>query len=204
MVIFHTSKLQIFVKYKFWHSYWLLLYVVNHKNIETMKKITLLIAFIGMISLQSCTVNEDPAPIVDNDTIAEVWEYNQNVNFNASNGYSLLLPFPHAIHSSDMILVYRLSGVSNGDDVWKIQPETYYFNDGTLDFGYDFDFTKYDVSIFMHGFDLANVTAQFRTNQVFRVVVVPGYFGKNAANKIDFSNYNAVIKAFKIDESKIK
>ena len=38
-----------------------------------MKKITLLIAFIGMITLQSCTVNE-VQDNVDNDTIAEVFE----------------------------------------------------------------------------------------------------------------------------------
>ena len=44
-----------------------------------MKKITLLIAFIGMIALQSCTVNEENDN-VDNDTIAEVFEL-RNVNF---------------------------------------------------------------------------------------------------------------------------
>jgi hypothetical protein len=44
-----------------------------------MKKITLLIAFIGMIALHGCTVNEENDN-VDNDTIAEVFEL-RNVNF---------------------------------------------------------------------------------------------------------------------------
>jgi len=166
-----------------------------------MKKITLLLAFIGMISLQSCTVNEDRPTPVDNDTISEVFEYT-NVDF-LPNSYSVVLDFPHTIYSSDMVLVYRLSSVYQGADVWKLQPETYYFDDGTLDFGYDFDFTKYDVNVFMHGFDLGGVAAQYRTNQVFRVVVIPAYFGKMAKGKLDLNDYNAVIKAYHIDESKI-
>lgn len=166
-----------------------------------MKKITLLLAFIGMITLQSCTVNEAQPTPIDNDTISEVFEYS-NVNF-VPNSFSALLSFPHTIYSSDMVLVYRLSDIYQGEDVWKLQPETYYFNDGTLDFGYDFDFTKYDVNVFMHGFDLAGVSAEYRNNQVFRVVVIPAYFGKKSLGKIDTNDYNAVIKAYGIDDSKI-
>ena len=50
-----------------------------------MKKITLLIAFIGMITLQSCTVNE-VRDNVDNDTIAEVFEVTRS--FNTGNNFS--------------------------------------------------------------------------------------------------------------------
>ncbi len=167
-----------------------------------MRKITLLLAFIGMISLNSCTVNEVRDTPVDNDTISEVFEVTRS--FTASNNYSNLIVLPHTIYSSDMILVYRLSDVSGGTDVWKMQPETYFFNDGTLDFGYDFDFTQYDVQLFMHGNDLGTVSSSFRTNQVFRIVIIPAYFGKSATNTVDFNDYNAVIKAFNIDDSKIK
>jgi hypothetical protein len=165
------------------------------------KKITLLFAFIGMISLQSCTVNDvQPTPI-DNDTISEVWEYNRS--FTTTNNFSNLITFPHAIYASDMVLVYRLSGVSSGADVWKLLPETYYFGDGTLDFRYDFDFTKYDASIYMDGFDLAGVSSTYRTNQILRIVVIPGYFGNKTAATVDFKNYNAVLKAYNIDDSKV-
>ncbi len=48
-------------------------YLINNIN-HMSKKITLLLAFIGMISLNSCTVNEVTDTPVDNDTISEVWE----------------------------------------------------------------------------------------------------------------------------------
>src|SRR5215218_4580666 len=97
-----------------------------------MKKITLILAVIGMITLGSCSSNDD----VDNDTVAEVFRY-YNVNF-LPNDYSVVLEFPHALYyDSDMVLVYRLSGTFNGEDVWKLLPETYYFDDGTLDLRYD-------------------------------------------------------------------
>ncbi|MDI9256970.1 hypothetical protein [Flavobacterium sedimenticola] len=176
------------------------IYKFPKNNIKVMsKKITLVLAFIGMITLQSCTVNEDNGNGIDNDTIAEVFEYG-NVNF-LPNSYSVVLTFPHSIPSSDMVLVYRLSGTFQGEDVWKPLPETYYFADGTLDLRYDYDFTRFDTQINMEGFDLASVSAGYRLNQIFRVVVIPGFFGKNS--QVDFNDYNAVIRAYQIDESKI-
>jgi hypothetical protein len=166
-----------------------------------MKKITIVLAFIGMIMLQGCTVNEDNTNNIDNDTISEVWEYSNNVNFLFSNNYTSTLFFPHPTFNSDMILLYRLDGVVNGQDIWKIMPQTFYFNDGTLDFRYDFDFTNTKAVVYLEGFDLEGISLAFRTNQVIRVVVLPGFFGKN--NKIDFKDYKAVVKAFNIDESKI-
>jgi hypothetical protein len=55
----------------------------------------------------------------------------------------------------------------------------------------------------MEGYDLASVSAAFRTNQVLRIVIVPGYFGNKNASTIDFKDYNAVANAFKINDSKI-
>ncbi len=163
-----------------------------------MKRITLLLAFIGMISLQSCTVHED-VDNVDYDTISQVFEVTRS--FNSTNNYSSLISFSNPIYPSDVVLAYRLDGVVNGTDIWKLLPQTYYFADGTLDFRYDYDFTQYDISIFMDGFDLATVSTNYRNNQVFRVVIVPADF-KNKMG-IDTQDYNAVIKALKIDESKI-
>jgi hypothetical protein len=164
-----------------------------------MKKITLIVAFIGMITLQSCSVNDNDGDAIDNDTISEVFEYS-NVNF-LPNDYSSVLSYPHTIFDSDMVLVYRLSGSFQGEDVWKPLPETYYFDDGTLDLRYDHDFTRFDTEIHMEGFDLAGVSSTYRLNQVFRVLVIPADFGKTG--KVDLNDYNAVIKAFNIDESKI-
>lgn len=176
-------------------------YLKNNKKYIS-KKITLLTALIGMISISSCTVNEIRDTSVDNDTISEVWEYNTNINFTSSNNFSLLIPFNHTIYPSDMILVYRLSGIDNGLDVWKLLPENYFFNDGTLNFGYYFDFTKSNVFVRMIGNDLSTVPTQNRLNQVLRVVVIPGYRANKKA--IDFNDYNAVVKAFNIKDNQIK
>jgi hypothetical protein len=54
-----------------------------------MKKITFILAVIGMITLGSCTVNEDN-DTVDNDTISEVFELrNVNFAFDGTNGYTI-------------------------------------------------------------------------------------------------------------------
>ena len=94
-----------------------------------MKKITLLIAFIGMITLQSCTVNE-VQDNVDNDTIAEVFEL-RNVNFSynsSTGGYFIYRSLNPQIYASDNILIYRMSDVIDSNTpVWQLIPRTLYF-----------------------------------------------------------------------------
>lgn len=165
-----------------------------------MKKITLILAFIGMIALQSCSNDSSNSSTIDNDTISEVFEYS-NVNFTMENGYSQLLTYPHSIYTSDMVLVYRLSGYYQGEKIWKPLPETYFFDDGTLDLRYDFDFTRFDTELHMEGFDLPAVSAGYSLGQVFRVVIVPAYFGKQ--NKVAVTDYNAVMKALNLNETNV-
>ncbi|MDD5151572.1 MAG: hypothetical protein PHC28_14035 [Flavobacterium sp.] len=162
-----------------------------------MKKIITLLAVVGMFSFQSCTVT-DNGPIVDTNTISEVFEV--TTSFNSTNNYSKLVTFNPSIYSSDVVLVYRLSGMYQGQDLWKLLPETHYFSDGTLDFGYDFDFTKNDVNIYMVGNDLQSVSTDFRVNQVLRVVIVPASF----AASFNTNNYAAVISALNINENQIQ
>ncbi|SFA84834.1 hypothetical protein SAMN05660845_0612 [Flavobacterium swingsii] len=169
-----------------------------------MKKIILLLAFISMITLQSCTVHEEvvtPVQTTDNDTISEVLEY--TVSFNSGNNYKRLITFNRPIYTSDMVLVYRLDNnlVNNGTDVWRQMPQTYYLGTtGELD--YNFDFTNYDVNIFLGAnFDLNTLSSDWTQNQTFRIVIVPAYFGNKMA--IDYSNYDAVVKAYNLDDSKI-
>lgn len=158
---------------------------------------TLLIA-LSFILFQSCTI-EDNTEYIDNDTISEAFEI--TTSFNSTNGYSKLVTLNPAIFNSDVVLVYRLSGVTTqGNDIWKLIPEMYFFNDGTLDFGYKFDFTKNDVRIFMVGNELQTVVSEYKTNQVFRIVIVPAYFSKT----VDITNINAVLSALKINELQTK
>lgn len=158
---------------------------------------TFLIA-VSLILFQSCTI-EDNTEYIDNDTIGEVFEI--TTSFNSTNSYSKLVSLNPAIFNSDVVLVYRLSGVtSQGNDIWKLLPELYFFNDGTLDFGYKFDFTKNDIRISMFGNELQTVISEYKTNQVFRIVIVPAYFSKT----IDFTNINAVLSSLKIKDTQIQ
>lgn len=166
-----------------------------------MKKITLLLAFIGMITLQSCTVNE-VKNVPDNDTISEVFEVTRS--FNPSNGFSTFVDLGTPIYTSDMILVYHLYDVVGSQDVWRLMPQTYYLNGGDeLDFNYDF--TTTDVNIFLDAnFPLVNLSSTWTQNQTFRIVIIPGYFSNKSANQVDFSDYNAVIQAYGIHTTHIK
>lgn len=166
-----------------------------------MKKITLILAFIGMISLGSCSV-DNHVNNVDNDTISAVIEI--TTSFNSGNNFSRLITITPQIFASDMILVYRLYDVVNGADVWQLIPQTYYL-DGGNEIDYNYDFTVNDVNIFMGAnFDLNTLSSIWTQNQTFRIVIVPGYFSGKAANPVNFNDYNAVVNAFQIDDSNIK
>lgn len=162
-----------------------------------MKKIITLLAVVGMFSLQGCTTTD--TNYVDNDTISDVFETNQ-VSFTSTNNYIVRFNFPGAIYSSDVVLVYRLTGTVNGNDLWEFLPETHYFADGTRDFSYNFDFTRNDVQIYLEGNDLLTLDASYRLNQIFRIVVVPGSF----AASLNKSSYTSVMAALNINESQVQ
>jgi hypothetical protein len=160
------------------------------------KKITLVIAFIGMIMLQGCST--------DDDTISEVFELrNINFGFNPTDGYTIYRTLNPQIRLEDVILIYRLSGtIDSNTPIWQQIPRTLFLPQGELD--YDFDFSREDFTIYAGGtYNLAS-TPNFTQNQTFRIVIVPGFFSNKNIKKVDFSDYNKVVKAFNIDESKIK
>jgi hypothetical protein len=161
-----------------------------------MKKIITLLAIAGLFVLQSCTTSGsfEVAPVPTN----EVFEV--NTSFTSSNNYSRLVTFNPPIYSSDVVLAYRLSGSSSQGDVWELLPETYYFSDGTLDFGFKFDYSNRDVSIYMVGYDLQSVSQNFRFNQVIRIVIVPASYAKTVNTK----SYSDVINALNIKDSQIQ
>ena len=196
-MVFHFSKVQNFVKTKLWHNNWNVHYIINHLNQKTMsKKITLLLVFIGMIGLQSCTVNEDRVvnDNIDYDTISEVFELrNINFGYDGNNNFSIYQSLTPQIYPSDVILIYRMSGrIDSSTPIWQLIPRTLYLPQGELD--YDFDFSKEDFTIYAGGTYDLTLTPSYITNQTFRIVIVPGYFSKGSSS-VDFTDYNAVIKA---------
>jgi len=171
-----------------------------------MRKITLVLILVGMLGLQGCTREEVIVQdINDQDTISEVFELrNVNFGFDGGNNYSIYQTLNPQIFASDVILIYRLSGTINSTTpIWQQIPRTLYLDQGELD--YDFDFSKEDFTIYAGGTYDLTLTPTYINNETFRIVVIPGYLSnKMAPSKIDLSDYNAVIKAYNIDDSKVK
>lgn len=175
-----------------------------------MKKLFQIFAVIGIISFQACEGPIGPtgpqgqqgqqgpqgAPGVNIvGTTIEV-----EIDFNEANDYTGFADTPFLLEESDALLVYRLSGVDNNRDVWRLLPQTYFFQEGVLQ--YNFDYTIADVSIFLDGaIDLSTVPPQWATDQVFRIIVVPSDFIRN---RMDLTNYEAVTKMLGITDSDFK
>jgi hypothetical protein len=162
-----------------------------------MKRILLMLAISVTFLFQGCTKNEE----IKADLLAEVFEV--TASFTAANNYSKLITLNPPIYNSDMVLVYRLFDVINGQSVWRQLPQAVYLIQGELD--YNFDFTKNDINIFLESnFNLNTLGTAWAQNQVFRVVIIPGYLSNKNTKAIDFNDYNAVVKAFNIKESQVK
>jgi len=169
------------------------------------KKIILLFAIVGATVFSSCEGPEGPQGQTGYSVEAEVFElFNLNFGYNDDDGYNIYQTLNPRILDSDVLLIYRLVGtIDPQTPIWEQIPNTRYL-DGGREVYYDFDFSKEDFKIYAGGnFNLAT-EPDFINNQTFRIVIIPGYFS-NKGNKsnVDLSDYNAVIKAYKIDESKI-
>lgn len=163
-----------------------------------MKKITLVLAIIGMITLQSC---EGPQGVPGRDGVsveAEVFEVTRN--FSAGNNYSSLIPLNPPIFASDVVLVYLLWDVDGNTPIWRLMPQTVQLLEGDLQ--YNYDFTRFDVNLFLDSadFNLNILGPQWTQNQTFRIVLVPGYF---ASARVDFSNYEEVMQMLSLNERNV-
>ncbi len=174
-----------------------------------MKRIFLLLATIGLFATQSCTINEnEPQPLPpDNDTISEVFELkNINFGFSVGDGYTIYQKLTPNIFASDVLLIYRLSGLVNGNvtkPIWQQIPKTLFFKDSSNELDYDFDFSKEDFTIYAGGNYPLNTTPEYINGQTFRIVIVPGAFSNKSSVSRTLS-YEEAIAKYKIDDSKVK
>jgi len=169
-----------------------------------MKKVALVLSVIGIIVFSSCEGPQGPQGPTGYTAESEVFELkNINFGYNDTDGYTIYQTLNPQINSADAILIYRLSGTINSTTpIWQLIPRTLYLSQGELD--YDFDFSKQDFTIYAGGtFDLA-LAPQYIQNQTFRIVIVPGYFSGRAKRTVDKNDYNAVVKAYHIDDNQVK
>jgi hypothetical protein len=168
-----------------------------------MRKILLLLAFVGITALSSCEGPEGPQGPAGPE--AQVIELN-TVNFGFSNelGYNIFHNFSDfglSPFDSDSVIMYRLSGIIDSQTpIWQQIPRTLFLPEGELD--YDFDFSPVDFTIYADGTYNLATTPTYLNGQTFRIVIIPGVF-ENKGQAVDLSDYNAVVKAYHIDESKI-
>ncbi len=165
-----------------------------------MKKIVLLLAVVAAGIFTSC--EGDRGPQGSPGPESEVFEL-RNVNFILDNNeYVIYRTLNPQIYNSDNILIYRMSGIINSSTpIWQLIPRTLFLPEGELD--YDYDFSRQDFTIYAGGTYNLATTPGFITNQTFRIVIVPGYLSNRGGSVIDYEDYNAVIKAYNIDDSKI-
>lgn len=175
-----------------------------------MKKIITLFAFVSFLAVSSCTTSDDNFQ-PDNDTISEVFQLtNVNFGFNSEDGYNIYEELNPVLFNEDVILIYRKVGTISGTNapIWQQIPRTIYTDDGEID--YDFDFSIGHFIIYARATYNLALTPSYLNNQTFRIVIVPGspdgLTSAKLANKAkeDYSDYNAVIKKYNIDDSNVK
>lgn len=117
------------------------------------------------------------------------------LDFTSGNNFEFFEPYGFDTLSSDITLVYILWEVNNGQDVWRLLPQTVEFNTGTL--VYNYDFTQTEVSIFLDGtVDFITLDSSWKNNRVFRVVVVPA----DNVGRQDYSDLDAVMAQYDITD----
>jgi len=161
-----------------------------------------ILSFITVITLllTSCQGPQGPPGFngldgQDGDIIASS-AFEIELDLNENNNYEFFEAYGFEVLPTDVTLVYILWETINGQDIWRLMPQTVYFDDGEL--VYNYDFTQTDVRLFLDGTtDFALLDSAFTLNQVFRVVVVPAdNVGKTSIN---YSNLEAVMTLYGIE-----
>jgi len=179
-----------------------------------MKKI-LLFLFLGAVGLTaySCDNNDDVVQGVDYDTISQVKDITGT--FSSTGDYTISQGLN--IPSTDVVLVYRLVG----GNAWQQIPKSVYLPDvagkptnRVFDYNFVFNSQQVQIRIDDENFNLpsdltSGEISSYLNNQTFRIVLVPasatgvgGAKSKNAS--VDYSDYNAVVRYYKIDDTKVQ
>lgn len=177
-----------------------------------MKKILpiLLIAFVSLF-IFSC---KDDDNFVDHDTFPVM----ADITGTFSNSNSFAINKAINIQNTDVVLVYRnVNSNTNSSAVWQLIPKTYFLdnvpnfpNGRELDYNFVFNAQQVQITTSANFDQTTQISSseanQYLRNQNFRLVFVPADPQKNnksAKTPVDYNDYNAVIKYYKIDESKV-
>ncbi len=162
-----------------------------------MKKF-LIFFFAAALSLFAFSCRDDNDNYYDdNDTYNVVYDLkNTAFEYDATNGYFINRQFNTALPEAYQVLIYRLNN-SNG---WELLPSMGVDAGGIERVKYTFDFTRNDFQIRALPVDGYSIPSNsvFVTSQTFRVVVIPGQFGRM---NVDVSDYNAVVRFYNLNDT---
>lgn len=151
--------------------------LTNNPKYLHMKRILSIITVFTLL-LTSCTAEDGRDGAIIASSAFEI-----ELDFTAANNFEFVEPYGFEVLPTDVTLVYVLWEIIDGQEVWRLVPQTVQFLDGDLT--YNFDFTQTDVRFFLDGTtDFSLLDDSYTQNQVFRVVVVPA----DNLGRIDLSN----------------
>ena len=169
-----------------------------------MKKFTLLLSFIAVLFI-SCEGEPGPPGFDGFDgadgadgadgLIGNIFE--ADITFTGDNDYQFLVDFPTSIEvlTSDIVIAYVLSAVDDGTDIWEPLPQTLFFENDILLYGYDH--TDANIRFFLDGtVDFDALEALYTDGVIFRIAIIPADFG----TKINTLDFNEVMSALKVEK----
>lgn len=152
-----------------------------------MKKLFLVLIAIPLL-LISCTGDPGPpGPPGESgedgvNILGQIFEV--QVDFEANQDFSVFVDVPTSIEvfDTDIMVGYILTDVVDGIDVWEPLPQTLFFGDEILLYG--FNFTVGDVELFLDGtVNFSDLGSDFTDDVVFRIAVLPA----DAAAAVDLN-----------------
>lgn len=124
-----------------------------------------------------------------------VFEVEADLNADMNFEYFVKIPSEIEVLQSDIVMVYRLMGQFDGDDIWEPLPQTIFRDTGILLYG--FDYTLLDVRLFLDGdADFGKLDPDDTDNLIYRIAVIPADFAKD----INVKEMNKVLEVLKIKD----
>ena len=174
-----------------------------------MKKVFYLLTLFSL-TLASCSGDEGPqGPEGPPGEALLGTVFEETIDLNAANDYSEILVYEDftdvEVFETDVVLVYLMVGTdgeAGGEPVpvWRLLPQTYYVDGGTMQYNYDYTF--FSVNIFLDAdVELSSLDPVFTEDQTFRIAILPAEFAETTG--VDVADYYEVMNALKIQESDI-
>ncbi|SEJ47216.1 hypothetical protein SAMN05216327_1116 [Dyadobacter sp. SG02] len=170
------------------------------------RKLLPLVLLVVAALFQSCEGPKgDPGP-QGGDVLGRTFDI-INVDFTSANNFGYVLNFKQQnieVVPTDAVLVYVYWNDQGNLKAYRPLPQTAFLDNGVL-VTYNFDRTDDDMEIFIDSnIDRAKLPTTHTRGFEFRVIVIPSDPLQRANAEVDLNDYEAVVKAFNIDESKIK